>query len=279
MTEALTANGVSLASYAYMTSDVSSLLTVPGRRGENIAVPGRHGVIKTPGKRFNANEIVLPLTIVGALPNGSIPLDSTARAEFFARRDELLRIFYTDPLTLAWSPNDGVDPYIETRAEVLDVLDFTRVGVEPIARVSIALVLVDAFWQDTEPVSQTITGATGTTAELTAFAGATAPMDDLQLTFHGPVNNPRIAFGADRWVQYNGVLTLDQQLVIDLGNWSVTPGVGDPWTPDPLQVLYGRGPSWLEIDPGVTPFEIEFTHTGGGSATVEIAGRRKYLAP
>lgn len=277
MTEALSINGVSLDTYAYMATNVSALLTVPARRGENVVVPGRHGQIKTPNKRFDANEIVLPLILVGASPNGTIPSGSTEQAQFFARRDELLRLIYADDAVLAWTPDvANVDP-IETRVEVVDVLDFTRSYVEPLAKVSVALTLIDAFWRDTADVTTAIEGESGTTVELTEFVGATAPMTDLQVTFHGPVNNPKLTFG-ERWVQYNGVLTLDQELVLDCGTWTASPGVGDPWSPDPRQVLRGRGPSWLEIDPAVTPFEIEFTHTGGGSATAQLAGRRKYLA-
>jgi hypothetical protein len=273
--EALAVNGVDLASYAYMTSDISSLLTVPARRGDNAVVPARHGRIQTGGKKFDANDVVLPLWLVGALPDGSIPADSTERAEFFKRRDELLRLFYADAVTLQFTRSTGT--VTTTRAEVADVVDFTRVGDAPVARVSIALTLLDAFWEEPVDRVQVITGATGTTAQLQAFAEATAPMADLHVRFFGPVSNPRLAVG-DRWVQYNGVIAAGRELVLDAGTWTASIGSSATWVPNVRQVYREPGPAWFELDPA-EPLNATFTHTGGGSASVEISGRRKYLAP
>jgi hypothetical protein len=275
VSEQLTVNGVDLASYAYMTSDISSLLRVPDRRGDNVAVPGRHGVIRTLGKRFDANEIVLPMWLVGAQADGSIPDGSTEQLEFFKRRDELLRLFYADVVELEFTRDGNT---VTTRVEVADVLDFTRRHAEPLAQVNVALTLLDAFWRDVDPVQQTITGATGTVASLTAFAGATAPMSDLQITFTGPVNNPKLIHG-NRTLQYNGVISTGRELLLDVANWDVDDGAGMGWTPNVLQV-YGSEPGvWLELDPTLSPFQVRFEHAGGGSASVEIAGYRAFLSP
>lgn len=276
MSEALTANGVNLGSYCFMTSDISELLTVPTRRGENAVVPGRHGVIRTRNKKFEPGEIVLPMWIVGATSYGAIPYGTTDRELFFTRRDELLRIFYADEVALRFTRPNGL--VTEAVCEVMDVIDFTRRQDEPLARISVALRVLGSFWRDLEPVSQTITGATGTTVPLAAFAGGTAPMSDLQVTFTGPVNNPRLTHGAS-WLQYNGVIATGRELVLDSGFWSATPGFGLEWQPDLRQVFRQPGPAWLELDPTQTPFQIRFDHTGGGVATCEIAGRRAYLSP
>lgn len=275
-TEGLTANGVDLASLCYMTTNISELLTVPNRRGENAVVPGRHGAIRTRNKKFDTGELVLPMWIVGCTSYGAIPFGTTDRELFFTRRDELLRIFYADEVALRFTRSGGL--VTEAICEVSDVIDFTRIGREPLARINVALRVLGAFWRDVDPVSQTITGPTGTTATLTAFQGATAPMADLQIKFTGPVNNPKLTHG-DKWVEYNGVITAGRELVLDAGFWSATPGTGTEWQPDLRQVFREPGPAWLELDPSENPFEIRFDHTGGGSATVEIAGRRAYLSP
>jgi hypothetical protein len=213
--EQLLVNGVDLGSYAFMTSDISGLLSVPARRGDDVVVPGRHGRIRRPRKRFDAGEIVLPMWIVGCRPNGTIPSGGMAR-EFFSRRDQLLRLFHGDDVALQFTrPNSEV---LTTTAEVVDVMDFTRRWAEPIAQVSVALRLADAFWTETTDVSQTITGATGTTADLIAFAGSTAPIADARVTFYGPASNPQVAIG-DRWVRYNGVIGAGRQLVLECGHW------------------------------------------------------------
>lgn len=277
MSEAFTINGVSLDTYAYMLTDISGTMSTAPRRGSNVTVPGRHGAIRTP-KRFDPAELVLPLWVVGAAPDGSVPPGSTAAETFFANRDELLRILNADPLLLEYTRPDGTSR--SAYAEVTEVLDFARVGVGPEAKVSVAMTLFEGFWFDTDPVSQIITGATGVTAELTEFAGATAPMADLTLTFTGPVNNPQLNLGGgSAYVKYNGVVAAGRQLVIDTAVWQVSPGTGTIWSPDLRQVEYAPGPRWLELDATVTPFEIAFLHTGGGSATCSISGRRRYLAP
>ena len=271
--EQLLINGVDLGSYCYMTSDVSGLLSVPARRGEDEVVPGRHGRIRTPGKKFDAGEIVLPMWIVGARPDGSPPAGGEER-EFFRRRDDLLRLFYGDDPELSWRRPDGTT--LTTRVEVVDVMDFTRRWAQPLAQVSVALKLVDAFWREDVDVAQTITGVTGTTTDLTLFQGATAPIADAVLRFIGPVNNPRLAIG-DRWVQFNGTIAADRELVLECGHWRASTGVGDPWSPQITQIYREPGPCWLEFPPSPGPLTAVFTHTGGGNASVEIAGQRKFL--
>jgi hypothetical protein len=274
--EALTFNGLSVDSYAYMIPDISGIMRVPERRGENVAVPGRHGRIRTAGKRFDSNEIVLPFWIVGADPDtGRLPPAEELDA-FWANRDALLKILYAENLLIQYTRPNGHT--VQTQAEVADVLDFTRRYADPLAQVSVALELLDAFWEDADSVSQVLTGPTDTVFALTEFAAATAPMSDLQITLHGPVNNPQLQHG-ERWVKFNGALVTGQELRLDTGSWQVSPGAGDPWTPDPRNIEFGAPPNWLELDPSVAPFAVTFTHTTGGIATATIAGRRKYLAP
>jgi hypothetical protein len=273
--EALTINGVSLASYAFMTTDVSGLMRVPERRGDNVVVPNRHGRIRTVGKRFDSNEVTIPLWIVGADPvTGSLP-PAEELDEFFARRDQLLQLLYSDPLLLAYTRPDGHT--VQARGEVVDVLDFTRRFAEPLAKVSVAIELYDAFWEDEDTVSQDVSGATGTVTTLTEFEGGTAPISDLIITFVGPCNNPMLTHGA-RWVRYNGVVAAGRQLTINTGTWQVGPGTGALWTPEIRNVEQGRPGPWFELDPATVPFSVTFTHTTGSPATATIAGRRKYLS-
>lgn len=271
--ERLLVNGVDLGSYAFMTSDISGLLTAPALRGDDVAVPARHGRIRTSGKRFDMNEVVLPMWVVGARPDGTIPPVGMSRT-FWRRRDELLQLFHADEVTLQFRRPDGLE--LTTSAEVVDVLDFTRRFDEPIAQVSVALRLLDPFWADVQTTSQTITGVTGTSVALTAFLGSTAPITDARITFFGPVNNPQLAIG-DRWVRFNGVIAAGRELVLEVEHWRASSGAGAPWSPDRRQVFREPGPAWLEIPPSTEALTATFTHTTGGSATVEIAGRRKFL--
>jgi len=277
MAEALTINGVSLASYAFMASDISGLMTAPGRRGENVAVPNRHGRIRTSGKRFDSTEILIPLWIAGADPDtGELPTLAEELEEFFERRDQLLRLLYADELLIKYTRPDGIT--VQAYGEVIDVLDFTRRHAEPLAQVNVAIELYEAFWEDEDNVSQEISGESGVEVELTEFAAATAPMSDLVITVFGPCNNPKFQHG-DYWVQYEGTVDEGYQLQIDVGEWSLGPGTGTVWTPSVGNITQGKPGPWLELDPTVDPFSITFTHTTGASATATITGRRKYLSP
>lgn len=273
--EELLVNGMSLGSHCYMTTDVSSLLGVPAKRGDDAVVPGRHGRIRTPGKRFDAGEIVLPMWVVGCRPDGTIPSTGRMEREFFRRRDNLLRLFYADDVVLTFTRADGVT--LSTRVEVVDVMDFTRRWAAPLAQVSVALRLVDAFWVEDIDQSQTITSATTSVPhQLTVFTGSTAPITDAIITFTGPVSNPRLAVG-ERSVRYNGVIPTGRELVLECEHWRAHSGSGAAWSPDVRQVYREPGPVWLEFPPSLTPLTAVFTHTGGGAASVEIAGRRRFL--
>jgi hypothetical protein len=274
MTETLTLNGVSLSSWAYLSPNVSGLFSTPERRGENVVVPGRHGAIPTP-KMFSENDLVLPLWINGAEDDGSIPGGSTAAREWFARRDELLRILYADPLVLEFTRPDGTER--SARVQVTGVLEFDRLQMAPAAQVNIGLTVPSGFWYDSAAVTETITGATGTVETLSVFEGATAPMTDLTITF-GPCNNPQLLLGSDIALTYNGVIGAGRQLVVDTANWSLSTGVGTPWTPVYANLVFTPGPRWFSLDPTI-PLEVTFNHTGGGSASVTITGKRAYLAP
>lgn len=275
MNEAFTINGVSLDTLAFMLSDISQAMKAPARRGENVTVPNRHGRIPLLGKKFDSNEIVLPLWIVGANPDGSIPVGSNEHIEFFKRRDELLRLLYADPLVMAYTRPDGHT--VQATGEVVDVLDFTRRNDDPIAQVNVAVEILGAFWEDADTVSTDISGPTDTVTPLTEFEGTTAPTNDLLITFFGPCNNPKITHGV-RWVQYNGVVDAGRQLRIDTETWQLGPGSGALWTPDIRNIDQGYPGPWFEIDPATVPFQVTFTHTTGTSATATIAGRRKYLS-
>jgi hypothetical protein len=275
MSETFTINGRTLSEFAAGVEDYSFLLAVPGRRGENVKVPGRHGEIRTPRKRWEALELPIPLWVKGIDPDtGLVPADPIS--QLHANVKALLLEVSGETFTLGHTLDDGTS--VRAVAELtLDPTVFARArSVPPLARVSLETTVPEGFWFDTDTVSHTITGATGTTSALTEFVGASAPMADLTITW-GPCNNPQLTVG-DRYVKYSGVVASGRQLVIDTGSWSVSTGTGTAWTPDMRLIEFGPSAGrWFELDPTVSPFEAAITHTGGGSATCTVSGRRAYL--
>lgn len=275
--ERLIANGVDLNAAWCKVEGLRELLAAASRRGENVTVPGRHGLIRTPRKKYNAVDVVVPMHVLGVNRTSGDPV-TRAASQLHENIDYLLHVFHTETVQLEYVRDDGTSRVAVAELAADPVVAVRERSAPPLARVSVALRLADAFWRSTQDVSQTITGVTGTTASLTAFAGSTAPIADCQVTFHGPGNNPRIAIG-DRWLQFNGVIGAGRQLVLDCEHWHASAGTGSAWSPSVLQVYREPGPAWLEIPPSHDPLTVTFTHSGGGAASVEIAGRKAFLSP
>ena len=249
----------------------------PPPRGDNTAVPGRHGAIRTPRKRRDVSEIVLPLWVKGVnRSSGDIPPRPAARLH--ENIDYLLRIFHQETVELEYVRDDATTRTVTAELAAEPVVAVRERSYPPLARVSFALTLFEPFWTETQDVSTTITGVTGTTRTLMGFAGSTAPITDAVITFYGPVNNPKLTIG-DRWVQYNGVIAAGRQLVLECEHWRASSGTGSSWSPDVRQVYREPGPCWLEIPASDAGVDVIFTHTTGGSASVEISGQRKFLSP
>lgn len=271
MTESLTVNGISLATRSVMLTNTSGLMTAPGRRGENIQVPGRHGRIPTRSKRYEQGELVLDLWVDGVLADGTIPGGSTALRQFELRRDEILRAFHADTVVVDFTPDSGVTR--RALCEVVDVMDFSRVGAEPLARVSVALVVPGAFWFELTDQTHTATLANGGSTSATPFAGATAPMDELVLTF-GPGNNPELGQGAV-FFAYDGVIGAGQTLAVNTATWTAS-GTGG-LVVDYSKLRHGGSPRWFEMTPDDPAPTLSLIHTGGSPMQVTVVGRRKFL--
>jgi hypothetical protein len=119
---------------------------------------------------------------------------------------------------------------------------------------------------------------TGGTQELTEFAGADAPMEDLTLEF-GPAGNPRLKQNSSGlFVQINRVITAGQTVTVDTAEWIVTgsPGVGNGLYED---LIYGgRSTSrWFALrpEPGGAAPVVELVSTAG-AGSVTVTGKRKY---
>jgi hypothetical protein len=276
--EQLTANGVLLNNGLWSEVEgLQTLFVVPGLRGENSVVPGRHGVIQTPRKRYDATEVVIPMHVKGVnRGNGLMPPRAAAR--LLENVDHLLGAFHTETVTLAYRRDDATTRTVTAELAADPVVVVRERSVPPLARVTVALTLLDPFWTESQDVSQTITGVNGTTTALTAFQGSTAPITDAIIRFIGPISNPKLAIG-ERHVRYNGVIPAGRELVLECGHWRAHSGAGASWSPDVRQVYREPGPCWLEIPASAAAQAITFTHTGGGAASVEISGRRRFLSP
>lgn len=275
--ERLMANGFELNTTWCDVEGLTSLIVAPSPRGDNVTVPARHGAIRTPRKRRDAAEVVLPLWVKG-VNRGSGDIPPRAAARLHENIDYLLGIFHEETVELEYVRDDATSRTVTAELAAEPVVAVRERSYPPLARVSFALTLFEPFWTEDVDVATTITGVSGSTGALTGFAGSTAPIADSVVTFYGPVSNPKLSIG-DRWVQYNGVIAAGRQLVLECEHWRASSGSGTSWSPDVRQVYREPGPAWLEIPASRTGLTATFTHTGSGSASVEIAGKRKFLSP
>lgn len=273
--ESVVVNGVDLFSQATRLEDLTGLYVTPGRRTKNVPLPGRHGDIRLPLKVYNSGTIVLKMWVMGvSKTTGLVPGGSSTEVEFQDRVDELMTLFTADLLTIDHTLPDGSVRRIIAELDQAPVVFAPEVASNRFGSFSVALTVPGAFWTDVSPVSNSITGVTGSTGNMTNFVGASAPMTALTVTF-GPCSNPTISQGTTT-LTYNGVISAGRQLVVDTGTWSLTSGTGTAWTPSYASLAYSPGPTWFYLDP-TRSMVITLVHTGGGSATVTIAGLRTYM--
>lgn len=270
--ETVTANGVTLNTLAYNIRTLSGRLATPARVGGNIPVPGRHGAIRTPRKRFGQGQVVLSMWVLGADTDGHAPASGPARARLLENVDMLVRVFAAELVELVWTLPDGTARRLS--GEVTDVIDFTTAAGGSRAEFAVTLSVPGAFWTDTAPVSAAFTGPGSW--DVTEFAGATAPMDDLVVTLTGG-SNPRVEC-AGVWVEYGHVFAPGESVTLDCGSWGLAGGGG--LVPDLTRVRHGGDLRWFVLtSPAGDPTPVvTVSHTGGaGAVGVELSGYRKYL--
>lgn len=271
----ITVNGVDLATFAGRVERMQR--TTPPLRGADILVAGRHGALPVLQRPHSPGAIVWPMWVKGVDPTTGLISAGTTIDQIRGRYDDMSRLFHADPLDVRYIYPDGVVRQATARL-ALEPLEFDeQPGAVQFGRFAPALSIPDAFWADVDPVTTGALTYTSTQQRtLTAFAGATAPMSDLTVTF-GPGNNPEIrqpATGA--FIAYDGVIGAGQTLTIYCDDTVTAQLVGTGGlVPDYTKIRF-LPPRWFDLNPaaGLT---VEVRHTGGGTMNCTVAGRRKYL--
>lgn len=285
MTASITVDGQNLDQLvAQGVEGITGLMTVPAKRNGNLVIPGAHGQLHAVGKRFDAANLVSPMWVRGVNPDGTIPsgTDDATRLAFHARVRALVAMFAPERVTLRHTLTDGTAR--EITGEVTDVLDFTvrGSGRHTLGQVAVGLNCADPFWTDLADTTDSITVTTGGTGTLEQFDGASAPMENLIVTF-GQQSNPRLEQAATGvFVGYNGVIGAGQSLVVNTATWALSGTGGLTITAASYTNLYYGGPGtsrWFALNPAAGGPVVALTHTGGGSATVTVTGRRRYKTP
>lgn len=270
-------NGVSLATKAVGVSTAEGLQDAPEWRDRDLEIPGQHGLLDVGSdpsaqrRSYGPGSITFTGWVKGVDPTTGVWLDDSL-ATYFTRVDELMSMFYARSLQIDHVRPDGTRRAI---ARLTAAITPSREPASPwFGRWQAKCVIPGAFWADISPVTASTTVATGGTLSLAALAGSNAPIADGVITF-GPCSNPTLLQGST-FVAYDAVISSGRQLTIDCSDWSLGIGSGTSWTPSLSVLRYGPGPAWFELDP-TAGLSAVLQHTGGGSAFVSFAARRRYL--
>lgn len=285
--ETVTVDGFVLNTYAYNISTLGGRLSTPDVRTKNVEVPARHGTLRVRNKKFQENLSTLTMWVKGALSDGSVPTQKISRRLFYENVDMLTQIFTrrSGPLNIQQVMPDG--SVRQCYAEVLAVIAPESSSSNPMAKFNVALTIPSVFWQDLNPVTYlSPTGLpTSELLTLSPFVGATAPMEDLQLTVTGQCSQFKIQalengqpLEVDCWVQYNTNVITGATLTLHSADWTLS-NVGGA-TPTIANVSHSGSAFWLSLPPGPqnSAPQVQWTCTNPNSNTqLQVTGYRKYV--
>lgn len=281
--ETLSVNGVVLNTLAKNISSLTGRLRAPALRTDNVTVPGRHGTIRVPNKRYEEGQIVLPMWVRGNDDNEN----NVGRDTFFTNVDTLTSLFRPGSglLTVVHTLPDGSQR--RCLAECTEALNLTMTGggAYPYATFSVALRVPSVFWEDVTATSVDL--AYNFNGSVTQLAGGTAPIEDAIYTCYGPFTSCTVevryngaAMDDPQYFTYSGTLGTGQNLIVNSSNWKLTSG-GTPFLVDYTKMFHTGSSRFLTMAPGpvgAAP-QLKVTTVGGVSGTtkVNVNARRKFL--
>ena len=262
--ERLAINGVDLEEIGVYASNLSGLYTVPAKRGDHVAIAGRHGGLRKSARVYDVNEFAFPVTIMG---------DTDAElSNNLARFLDLI----TGSVTITHTRSDGTPR--QCVAEVIESLEPERLpGYPETVKLAVAFSSLTPFWTDVEDVTSRVVLTSGATAKLWEFAGATAPMDRLTAIIGPAWNVTLIDARTGGWVAYDGPIQQSESLILDCAKRQASGGGGMIVDQGRIRRGGARG-RLFELSPGNPP-SIALTSTGPDPVEVQVSGKRCYLSP
>jgi len=287
----LTIDGVRLDTLAWNVETLGGRDYVPSIRDENISLPGRHGNVFVPGKRFDQGKMILKMWVIRADADGEVTTNSFN--EFRRNMDALKVLFTRRARLLDLRREDGSGLQRQAYAEVLSAIDPDHFGANPGARFSVELEIPAVFWQDLQDSNLIATGLqVSPTTDIVAeeFAGATAPMEDLWIVVDGPANKPIVTdVESGHYIKLNETLVVGKQWVVDTTNWTSRVGTATAFTSGGTEkieetIFSGQhSPRLFAMSPPRTSSEgpsLQFSTDIGGTTDdtkLRIRGKRKFL--
>lgn len=275
----LTINGVDPNTYGVYLQSKNGLRVSPLRRGGNIQIPLLDGEIFRPAKRYEPAQMPLVFIIKGVNPATNTVTLGSYEAHFEQNLSNFMRLVNTDSVILQNTRQDG--SIRQCTAEVKDVLP--PVILSKARRwdsLGVAFVVIGAFWEEVGFTNiPSFSLATGGTRLLSEIANATAPMNNMTVTF-GPSNTPRIQHGVTGvFMQYNGIIAAGQVLNIRTITGQLDTTGGSAWTPSDGNLVHAGDSRLFSVrpEPGGAAPTIAITHNTGGTIQTTLSIKQKFF--
>lgn len=286
----ITVDGVRLDTYAWNVRTRAGRDLAAAVKTPNIDAPLLNGELWVPGKKTGPGRMVLQMWVQGCDANGLPPADGDSYWVYRQNLDQLNRMFGVRHRLL-----DVQQTVRNTPATIRQALCEVTAVIDPSMNVpsvyssgfTVEFTIPGAFWQDLADSNfdsgTSITS--GTTYQLTTFAAATAPCEDLYLVIDGPATNPTwVDQPSGHFIALNRALLAGEQWVVDTTNWTSKIGAGIAFTTGGTSVAsqtsYGGylAPKMFGLTPLSPNPRVIVTWTAGGTSATRarIRGKVKY---
>lgn len=252
-------------------------------RGSNASVAGVDGELWVANKRDSAGRFVLSMWANGTDADGVAASDTYEKYRqnmdqlrvLFGKRHGLLDVRHTLGSTLGTR---------QALCEVIQAID-PDVNRQGFGKFSVLFSILGAYWQDTVDQNYDLNPATAGVKSVTQFAGATAPMRDLQIVFDGPWTSPVITDTLTGHTLSGPTIAAGTQWMVDTTAHTSKTGAGIAFTSGGTQALTtttrsgAHSPGLFALSPAAGAGTPQITLAGSGltaASRVRIRGRRKY---
>jgi hypothetical protein len=279
------ADGEPFERFGVVIEDQQGWYDIPGVRGDNATLAGRHGQLWRP-KKYDVGRIPMTVGIHGANSDWSVPTEGSAQRSLFEENlNGLLRVIgvrhrqieveRVHPLA------NGSTPRRRALCEVTGTITPQMTGYTD-GQVSFEWVVPGAFFEDTDVTTYRLrydhTGASEQLLEVYSLAGQTGYCSDPITTVTGPCTTVSVVDAETGAGWSYGALSGGEVLVVDAGEFTAVKGSTSVITA--LGIDSGNG--LLEIGPAPSESQgpsVIVTATGmDSSSRISMQTRRKWLA-
>jgi hypothetical protein len=268
-----------LQQLGFNISTLGGRLRTADSRGENVLRPFNDGRLWVP-KLYDERELTLPMWVVGAEPDGSIPIDGDRQRQLRENVRALRQLFSLDGGLKLLQVDDPELGVLEAWAEARNVLDFSTEAGATRAVFAPTLYLPGVYLATQDEQGETGSAVPRADNDTWAFTvnGDVAADDHLSIIFQATTASstlPRLTVqGTGEWVETEHVFADDEVMLIDVGAWRAYDPASQAVRTNTLR---WSGRRFLQIPRGAQTLRFDIITPGGsGSFNVKVTYRPRY---